>query len=370
MRIRTRLPVAIPTLKGKSVLCGVEVTVEIADYSVSDAPTVCVIEDSRPRLMVTGYEAKLAQASVKGYRHTDGRFLKMRWLGRLGEPTTSAAAITGFAVEDTLGKIIRDVRKGNSSDSLEEAYREAIDSPIGYEVLYAGVMALPAIRSFPNGKIDTDAAEEAVARAVSRASSLCLIDGIWHEECGEPAIANLYSPNGVRRISWELGDPLDMPTGNFHWTMFPATEYANAVAEPNQIEGWLPTNSVATEIRPPQIGSPEVFGSDFIERETVRHLRCLPEAISQVTKRGRRNSQEESEVLVARDTLSKTLVSEGLLHDPAPAVEAARHLVDVVRQRVEPEFRTMMATFDRTLARWDDRPVVVNEIVRSSQLQK
>jgi hypothetical protein len=318
VRTFTRLPVVIRARKGKPILCGVEVMVEIAEYEASDAPTACTIEDRYPR--------RVGGPSTRAYRYADGRFLKMRRLGRFGEPTSTAAAITGFAVNDIIGDTLTRVRRKVDPDMLAAAYMEAESSPHGYEMLYAAVMKLPSPKSLREGMVDPDAAEEAVESAVAQASSSCRINGVWYAECGESAIINLYSPNGVRRFAGEMRHPLDMPRGNHHWTMFPVTEYDSAIAEPEEIEGWHPDNVVVEDIRPPQIASRDVIGVDFLERETIRHLRCLPDAIHPGKMRGTRNQlRGTSKALrAARTAFNEEMASDGLLHDPGPAVEAPR----------------------------------------------
>lgn len=360
MRTTTRLPVIIPALKGKPILCCVEVMVEIADYEASDAPTACTIEDRYAR-RVSGMPSSTA------YRYAGGRFLKMRRAGRFGEPTSTAAALTGFAVDDIIiGSTLTTVRRNVDPDMLAAAYMEAESSPHGYEVLYAAVMKLPSPKSLREGMVDSDAVDEAVTRAVAQASAYCRINGVWHAECGEPAIINLYSQRGVRRFAGEMRHPLDMPRGNHHWTMFPVTEYDSAVAEPEEIVGWHPENVVEEDIRPPEIASPEVIGVDFLERETIRHLRCIPDAINEMKMRDTVRSQRRGTsraLRAARAAFNDEMTADGLLHDPGPAVAAARNLVDLLRADVEPRIWPGLAIFDRTFARWDNRPVLVNEIV-------
>lgn len=363
MRTTTRLPVVVPTLKGKPALCGVEVMVEIADYEAADVPTVCVFEDRYPH-------RHGPMPALKAYRYADGRFLKMHPMDRFGEPTTVSAAITGFAVVDIVGTTLTKVRRNVGPDVLAQAYLEAPANPGGYEVLYAAVKTLPSLESLRKGMVAPVAANEAVERALARASAFCRINGICHLECGEPAIINLYSPSGVRRFAGEMINPLDMPKGNSHWTMFPATEYGSAVAEPQMLDGWLSTNAVTEIIRRPQIRSPEMFGSDFLERETVRHLRCLPDAINQVTVRSPRH-RTSKKLRVAMDAFVGELNSDRILQDPGAAVEAARQIVDIVGTTTDLElWWPGLALFERTFVRWDDRPVRMNEIVPAAPRAK
>ncbi|MBY3432940.1 hypothetical protein HFN89_01950 [Rhizobium laguerreae] len=355
MRIATRLPVAIPTLKGKPALCGVDAVVEIFDYDLSEAPTACVIEDSRSRLW------------TKAYRYADGHFLKMHRLGGFGEPPSAAAALATFAVEGVVNRgLMSKVRQDDGQEMLNQAYLDARDRTTGYEILYAAVLAMPSLKSLRKGNFDQAAAADSVRHAVSRASSFCRVNGVWHAECAEPAVVNLYSQYGVRRFAAEFTHPLEMPTGNDHWTMFPVTEYATAAAEPDHMAGWLPTNAVVEEITAPSIGrSPEIFGVDFLERETVRHLRCLPTAVYRetMTASGKPRQWVSAELLEAREALDAALAADTLLADPGSAVDVARSLVELMRPRFELGRWPALATFERTFARWDDRPVQVNEIV-------
>jgi hypothetical protein len=358
MRTTTRLPIAIPTLRGKPILCGVEAMVDIAEYDAVDAPTACTFEERYAR-------RPGGTPRATAFRFADGRFLKMCGLGRFGEPDSTAAAITGFAVDDIVGRSLSNVRRNRDPDMLAAAYMEAESTPHGYETLYAAVMKLPSPKSLREGMVDPDAVEEAVAKAVAQASGYCRVNGVWHAECGEPAIINLYSPQGVRRFASEMRHPMDMPHGNHHWTMFPVTDYPGAAAEPEEIEGWHPENVVDEDIRPPQIGLREVIGLDFIERETVRHLRCLPAAIDelQMPDFGNQRRVASKALRAARSAFNEEMAAGGLLNDPGPAVEAARNLVDIVQSGVQSRIWPGLAIYGRTFARWDNRPVALNEIV-------
>lgn len=357
MKIATHIPVIVPSIKGKAYLCGVSVSINVAQYGETNAPVACIVET---RL----------KGGDSTFRHTGSHFIKPVPMARTLTANDNDA-LTSLSTKLLLLKFGElgwaNIRSWGGNDLVGELFSMAnlANSEYGETV-----RRLPSPDNIRKGVLDPVAVEEAIANAVAALDVFCQVDGSWHSACGEPAIVNHYESQGVHRFVREF-DP-SLKTSNYTWTMFPVSEYAAAAAEPDSLAGWLFSNSVVDRLLPPTVLSPDVFGVDFLERETARHLLCLPDILdSELLTKGRKPRHWVShEVMTAREELERELAGADLFTDPGPAVEATRTLFEMIRPRLEDGMMRELgwrglAMIDRTISRWDDRPVRVNDIVRS-----
>lgn len=366
MKIATRIPVLIPSINGAPYLCGVDVTVNVAQYDNNTAPLACVVET----LPKGGNRSDI-------YRHTGTSFIKPVAM----DPRSQADdedALTSFSARALLDQLLDTIswnkvrRWDDPAFGVLDLLNIANSNDAGrYKAFGEAMRRIPSPNNIRKGVLDPVAVDEAIEKAVAALCVFCQVGGSWHSACGEPAIVNNYEAKGVRRFAREFEAPLQMPTVNYTWTMFPVSEYATAVGEPAGLSGWRRSHLVIDHLLPPKIMLPDVFGVDFLERETARHLRCLPNVLDDemLTKGRKLRRWVSDEMRATRDALERELASEDLVTDPGPAVEAARTLVEMLRPRLDDGMGELgwrgLAMIERTITRWDDRPVRVNDIVSS-----